>query len=372
MTDFIKGADISTLKEVRECGGIFYNKEGIETDLLTLLKNYDFNYVRLRLWNNPYGDNGEKYGAGNNDFETLLELSKECKAAGFKILLDFHYSDFWADPGKQYPPKAWADFNLMQLEKAVYDFTKDTLDKLEAENVYPDMVQVGNELSNGFLWPIGKWPNFDNIALLVSSGIKAVKECNKRYNHTSKIMIHLDNGGNNKLYREWFDNYLERGEDFDIIGLSYYPFWHGTLNDLNYNMTDIAKRYNKDLVIAEVSMGFSMEDYSSYEGLSPDERKGYATRQELVDKLDYEMTEEGQAKFTQDFLNLLTSIDNNKGKGFFWWEAGWIPVKGSGWATDASLAYIKEKGPCGNEWANQALFTYDGHPLKALDVIKEF
>ena len=186
------------------------------------------------------------------------------------------------------------------------------------------------------------------------------------------VMIHLDNGGNNALYREWFDNFTKRGEDFEIIGLSYYPFWHGSLQMLNDNMNDIAERYGKDLVIAEVSMGYTMEDYKNYEKLSDEERKGYATRPALVEKIEYPMTKQGQYDFMEDFLNRISHIKGGKGKGFFYWEPAWIPVPGSGWATPASLKYMNDPGPCGNEWANQALFDYDGNALPTLSLIRDF
>ena len=186
------------------------------------------------------------------------------------------------------------------------------------------------------------------------------------------VMIHLDNGGNNALYREWFDNFTKRGEDFEIIGLSYYPFWHGSLQMLNDNMNDIAERYGKDLVIAEVSMGYTMEDYKNYEKLSDEERKGYATRPALVEKIEYPMTKQGQYDLMEDFLNRISHIKGGKGKGFFYWEPAWIPVPGSGWATPASLKYMNDPGPCGNEWANQALFDYDGNSLPTLALIRDY
>ena len=285
-----------------------------------------------------------------------------------KILLDYHYSDFWADPGKQNVPKAWRGMNAEELTQAVYDYTVETLNVLKEEGVLPDMVQVGNEITNGLLWPYGLKPEYDNIAKFVSSGIRAVKSVSKDI----VIMIHLDNGGNNALYREWFDNYTKRGEDFDVIGLSYYPFWHGGLQDLENNMNDIAKRFGKELVIAEVSMGYTMEDYAAYEKLTPEQRKGMATRPALVEKIDYPMTREGQTDFMKDLFGRIASVPEGKGRGYFYWEPAWIPVPGSGWATEASLSYIEDKGPCGNEWANQALFDYDGNVLPALSAIRDY
>lgn len=367
MDRFVKGMDLSTLLELEKCGAKYYENQK-ETDLLELLKRYDVDTIRIRLWNDPWSEKGESYGAGENDYETSLAIAKRVSDAGFGVLLNFHYSDFWADPGKQFKPKAWEHYTVEELEHAVYEFTLNTMSGYLKEGVKITMVQVGNELSNGLLWPEGKVPNYDQIARFVSAGIRAVRKAAPEI----PVMIHLDNGGNNVLYREWFDNYTARGEDFDIIGLSYYPFWHGTLEMLTDNMNDIAERYGKDLIVAEVSMGYTMEDYKQYEKLSDEERKGYATRPALVEKIEYPMTKEGQCGFMEEFLNRISRIKGGRGKGFFYWEPAWIPVPGSGWATPASLKYIKDPGPCGNEWANQALFDYDGNILPAFSVIRDF
>ena len=364
---FIKGVDLSTLPEVEQCGARFFDG-GVQKDVLDILKAYGIDSVRVRLWNDPYSEDGEPYGAGTNDLDKAIALMKRVMKKGFDVLLDIHYSDFWADPGKQIKPKAWKDYHADQLEEAVYVYTKDVMTRLKQEQILPAMVQVGNELSNGLLWPEGRVPDYDNIARFVSAGIRGVHAVDSNI----PIMIHLDNGGNNALYREWFDHYMERGEDFEVIGLSYYPFWHGTLDMLTDNMNDLAVRYGKDLVIAEVSMGFSMEDYANYEKLNANARKGYATKPKLVEKIEYPMTEKGQADFMEDFLNRIRHIKNDKGKGFYYWEPAWIPVPGSGWATKASLKYMKDPGPCGNEWANQALFDYEGNALPALSVIRDF
>lgn len=364
---FIKGMDISTLLEVENCGGKFYDN-GVKKDVLDILKSYGVNAVRLRLWNDPYSEEGKPYGAGTNDLGVTVSLAKRALEKGMGFLLDYHYSDFWADPGKQLLPKAWRGYSVGMLEEAVYAYTAETLRILKRANALPTMIQIGNELSNGLLWPYGKTPEYDNIARFVSAGIRAVRSIDSRI----PIMLHLDNGGNNELYRSWFDAYCRRGEDFDIIGLSYYPFWHGTLQMLSDNMADIAKRYQKDLIVAEVSMGYTMEDYAAYEGLEVQERKGYATRQSLVDKIEYPMTKQGQCDFMKDFLTRIQNVPDNRGKGFFYWEPAWIPVAGSGWATESSLQYMGDEGPCGNEWANQALFDYDGNALPALSVIRDF
>lgn len=364
---FYKGIDLSSLAEVERLGGRFYD-HGVEKDVFDILQTYGVNAVRLRLWNDPYTEDGRPYGAGTNDLPTTIALAKRAKAHGMDVLLNLHYSDFWADPGKQRVPKAWRGMDADQLTEAVYSYTRDTLLAMKEAGAYPDLIQVGNELTNGMLWPLGQMPNYDNLARFISAGIRGVRAVDE----DMPVMIHLDNGGNGAMYRDWFDHYMERGEDFQIIGLSYYPFWHGTLEDLQNNMNDLAVRYGKELMVAEVSMGFTMEDYAEYEKLAPGERKGYATKPELVEKLPFPMTKDGQKDFMRAFFDVIDQVPEKKCKGFFYWEATWIPVAGSGWATECALEYIEEKGPCGNEWANQALFDYDGQLLPALEVIRDY
>ena len=365
MAEFIKGMDISTLLEEEACGARYFDG-GKEGNLLEILKNYGANYVRLRLWNDPYGEDGTPYGAGTNDLEKTIIMARRALKLGMGFLLDFHYSDFWADPGKQVVPKAWKGFSEEELEQAVFDFTRETMEILKENQASPTMVQVGNELTNGLLWPTGKKPAFDAMARYISAGIRGIRAVDPKI----PIMIHLDNGGNNEMYREWFDCFTEREQDFQVIGLSYYPFWHGTLEELEFNMRDMSQRYHREIIVAEVSMGFTMEDYAEHEKLPPGERKGMATKKELVEKLEYPMTREGQAGFMSDVMARIASVPG--GTGFFYWEPGWVPVPGCGWATDAALEYTGEMGPGGNEWANQALFDYDGNALPALVVIRDF
>lgn len=370
---YVKGMDLSTLLELERLGAKYYDG-GEERDILDIMKDYDVDTIRLRIWNDPWGKDHESYGAGENDVPTTLEIAKRVSEKGLGVLMNFHYSDFWADPGKQIKPKAWEGMTVEELTQAVYDFTFDTMELFKKEGVNITMVQVGNELSNGLLWPEGKIDvdagvgEYDNIAAFVSAGIRAVRKSNPDI----PVMLHLDNGGNNELYRRWFDNYVARGEDFDLIGLSYYPFWHGTMDQLINNMNDMAERYHKDLIIAEVSMGYTMEDYKAYEKLSDSERKGYATKPSLVEKIEFPMTKEGQADFMRTLLACLETVAEHRARGFFWWEPAWIPVPGSGWATPASLEYMHDPGPCGNEWANQALFDYDGNVLPTLEVIRDY
>ncbi len=362
----IKGADMSSVLEIEQAGGCYY-QDGTKKDPLLILKESGFNLIRLRLWNDPKDEDGNPYGAGNCDLNCVKILARRCKQYGLKWLLDFHYSDFWADPGKQFVPKAWQGLNLKQLEKAVYDFTFDTLQELKKDNIEPYIVAIGNEITNGFLWPVGQVDNFDNLVTLVNAGIKA---CDDALSEV-KTMIHLDNGGNNHLYVNWFDSYFSKGGlDFDFIGLSYYMYWHGTLDNLESNLNDLARRYKKEMIIAETSYGFTMEDYQNYEGLK--ERKGMALKPQLVENLPFEISKEGQCQYIETLMNLISSTDNNLCRGIIYWGGECIPVKGFGWATEAALKYIEDKGPGGNEWANQALFDYKGEALPILKAIKNY
>ena len=365
--DFIKGFDLSSLAEVERCGGVF--REGGEAgDALDILRRHGANWVRLRLWNDPYDENGEDYGGGVCDLPTVLALARRARRADMRWLLDLHYSDFWADPGKQTVPKAWRGLDEAGLEAAVYRYTKDVLCACRAAGVEPDMVQVGNEITNGLLWPTGKAPNWGNIHRYVTAGVQAVRE----ETPNARVMVHLDNGGNHALYREWFDHYFRLGGDCDVIGLSYYPFWHGTLEALADNMNDIAPRYGKDLIVVETSMGFTMDSYAAQEGLADGERKGAATRPALVERVSYPMSPRGQSDFVFDLLEVIRRVPEGRGLGLFWWEPAWLPVPGSGWAKQGGWEYVHEQGPGGNEWANQALFDFQGNALPALRTIRDY
>lgn len=364
---YVKGMDLSTMWELEQLGVKYYDNQK-ERELLDIMRDYDVDTIRLRLWLNPYSKDGKPYGAGNNDLETTLNIAKKVTREGFSVLLNFHYSDFWTDPQKQIKPKAWEGYSVSQLEEAVYEYTVFVMERFQEEKIRLSMVQVGNEVTNGLLWPEGKWPNYDNIARFLNAGIRAVRKVNNKI----PIMIHLDQGGNHELYVKWFDEFFKRAEEFDIIGLSYYPFWHGSLDALCENMNDLSIRYKKDLIVAEVSTGFTLEDYKQYEKLEDHERKGYATKPSVLKNLKYPMTKEGQAQFMREILEIIAQVPEGRGKGFFYWEPAWIPVHGSGWATEESLAYMNDSGPCGNEWANQALFDYEGNRLPALEVIRDF
>jgi len=213
------------------------------------MKDHGFNYIRLRIFNEPARDSGYSPGKGFCDLEHTKQMAKRIKAAGMKFLLDFHYSDTWADPGKQFKPAAWKNLSFTELKKALYDYTKNVLQELKAQGTLPEMVQVGNEINHGLVWPEGNVTNVDSMAQLLSAGIAAVKAVDP----SIIIMLHVALGGQNDETVFFFDQMMARKVHFDVIGLSYYPKWHGTLDDLRDNMNDLVRRYNKDIIVVEYS-----------------------------------------------------------------------------------------------------------------------
>jgi beta-galactosidase len=246
--DQMIGADISYLPEL-EARGIQFSDKGVKKDAIEILQSHGFNYVRLRLFHNPSLDSGYSPGKGFCDLANTLAMAKRVKASGMKLLLDFHYSDYWADPGKQYKPAAWKNLNFTELKKALYDYTKEVMLALKAQGTLPDMVQVGNEINHGIVWPEGNVANIDGTAQLINAGTAAVKAVHP----TVQLMLHVALGGQNHESIFFIDNMLARGVPFDVIGQSYYPKWHGTLSDLENNLNDLSRRYNKDVMVVEYS-----------------------------------------------------------------------------------------------------------------------
>lgn len=242
------GADISFLPEL-EARGMKFSDNGVEKDAIQILKGHGFNYVRLRIFNDPARDSGYSPGKGFCDLENTKKMAKRVKAAGMKLLLDFHYSDYWADPGKQYKPAGWRKYSFEELKKAVYDYTKDVIQQLKDQGTTPDMVQVGNEINHGIIWPEGNVSNFDGLAQLINAGTAAVKSVDP----SIVMMLHVALGGQNDESVFFIDNMVARGVHFDVIGESYYPKWHGTLEDLETNLDDLARRYNRDVIVVEYS-----------------------------------------------------------------------------------------------------------------------
>ncbi|ENB7665214.1 glycoside hydrolase family 53 protein [Enterobacter cloacae] len=363
--DFIKGADISTLLEAEQHGAKFYNQNGQQQDAIAILKANGVNYVRLRLWVDPQDASGKTYGGGSNNLENTIALAKRVKAQGLKLLLDFHYSDFWTDPGKQFKPKAWEKMDYPQLKTAIHDYTRDTIARFKKEGVLPDMVQIGNEINGGMLWPEGKsWGQgggeFDRLAGLLNAAISGLKE-NLTGGEQVKIMLHLAEGTKNDTFRWWFDEIAKRDVPFDIIGLSMYTYWNGPISALKANMDDISKRYNKDVIVVEAAYGYTLDNCDNAENSfqAKEEKDG-----------GYPGTVQGQYDYIHDLMQSVIDVPDHRGKGIFYWEPTWIAVPGTTWATKAGMKYIHDEWKEGNARENQALFDCQGKVLPSITVFK--
>ncbi len=247
--DKMLGADISFLPELENKGMKFYDTDGREKDAIRILKDHGMNYVRLRIFNDPARDSDYAPGKGFCDLQHTLQMAKRVKAAGMKLLLDFHYSDYWADPQHAHMPAAWRNKTFTELKLALYNYTKQVMQALQSQGTAPDMVQIGNEINHGMVWPHGRINNLDSLAQLIYAGINAVKTVSA----STSIMLHIALGGQNDESKFFFDQMAIRGIPYDVIGLSYYPKWHNTLADLEYNLDDLSRRYNKDVIVVEYS-----------------------------------------------------------------------------------------------------------------------
>ncbi len=349
---FIKGMDVSMTKAL-EFHGASYYLEGQRDDLFRILKRCGTDMIRLRTWLNPYDDDGLPYGGGTNDLKTTAELAQRAMGSGMDYLLDIHYSDFWADPAKQVKPKAWKAFTGAVLANVVHRYTKDTLDYLTEKGLTPAIIQIGNEITNGFLWPDGHVNNLETMVLLLKSGISAARESCP----LARIMLHLDFGTNSELYIKWFDNIQKFDVDYDIIGMSYYPHWNGSLNLLLNNMNLVSQRYQKDIIVAETSIGYTTDSLGC---------KGLVFTKELAKCTDFPATPEGQEQFIRELCTTIKSVNNNRGIGFFYWEPAWLPIPDCTWANPNGCAYMNDNVEAGNSMANQALFDENGEANCAL------
>lgn len=286
------GADVSFLKAAEDHGKVFKD-HGKAKPGLEILKAHQYNWIRLRLFHTPTDL--------PNDLAYTLAEAKAAKKLGFRFLLDFHYSDTWADPGKQFTPRAWEKMSHPELVKAVFDYTRQAIASFQKEDAMPDMVQIGNEVINGMLWPDGRLPaNWDNFADLIKAGIAGVQSaCGGR--SCPQIMIHIDRGGDPTHTKEFFDKLNTYQVAFDVIGQSYYPWWHGGLDQLRDNMAFMAHIYHKDIIVVETAYNWRPAEYIQKAGPFPE-------------------TPEGQKQFLQEVNRVVQETPDGRGKGIFWWE----------------------------------------------------
>ncbi len=312
---FAKGADISWLPQMEASGYQFYNEKGEKDDALNILKSKGMDAIRLRVFVNPNDDRG----SGHCSKDETIAFAKKLHKMGFRLMIDFHYSDSWADPNKQYKPKAWENLNFTDLKKAVYDHTYDVIAAMKKENITPEWVQIGNEIPNGILWPDGHSKNFKNLGELLNVGYDAVKAVDKKI----KVIVHIDEGNNTEKITWFYKNVAEQKVKYDVIGLSYYPFWikkdwTETIDDLQKNMNYLAKTYKKEVMIVEVGG----EDYKV----------------------------ENTKNLLEATLKAVRNVPNKMGTGVFYWE----PQGAKSWSGYGLSAWLE-----------------NGQPSPALDAFKE-
>ena len=369
--DFIRGMDASAVLAVENSGAKYYGFDGEEQDVFKTLAEAGVNYIRLRVWNDPYDENGNGYGGGNNDVATAIELGRRATQYGMKVCIDFHYSDFWADPTKQYVPKAWKGMTIEQKSDALYDFTVTSLTDILNAGVDVGMVQVGNEINKG----MSGESFMSSVAELLKAGSSAVREVSKAAGKDIQVAVHytdIDKQGEVAKITADLEKY---GVDYDIFAMSYYSFWHGSMENMQEMAEYVQDTYGKKVVIAETSYCYTAEDGDgSGNSVSGDG--------DLVD--GYDATVQGQADMLRDICEAADEADI---MGVFYWEGTWIPVGpadadnselwekyGSGWASSYSASYDpKDAGKYygGCSWDNQAMFDFTGHPLDSLKVFRE-
>jgi arabinogalactan endo-1,4-beta-galactosidase len=368
--DFIKGVDVSSIIALEQSGVKFYNEAGKKQDIFKTLNEAGVNYVRVRVWNDPFDTNGNGYGGGNNDVEKAIEIGKRATANGMKLLVDFHYSDFWADPGKQQAPKAWENLSFEDKKTALYQYTKDSLLAMLDAGIDIGMVQIGNE-TNGALAGENDW---GKMSQLFSEGSRAVRDTDS----SILVALHFTNPETAGRYASIAKTLDENGVDYDVFASSYYPFWHGTLANLTSTLKNVADTYGKKVMVAETSYTYTAEDGDGHGNTAP---------KSSGQTLNYPVTVQGQAAAVRDVIEAVANV-GEAGIGVFYWEPAWIPAApgkkieknqklwekyGSGWATSFAAEYDPEDAGHwygGSAVDNQALFDFFGHPLPSLNVFK--
>jgi arabinogalactan endo-1,4-beta-galactosidase len=324
----MRGADISSLQRATDVGARYFTAGGAAADPLDILRSAGVNYVRLRVWNNPV--------SGYNNATKVLAYAKTVKAKGFKLLVDFHYSDTWADPGVQTKPAAWSGHTIGTLTTDVYNYTFGLCNSLKAQGTTPDSVQIGNEINVGMLWSDGRVinNNFTNLSLLLKSGYDATKTCNS----ATQVIIHTADANSDANARWFYDGIRAKGVNWDVTGLSYYCNWHGTMANLTSVVADVTARYGKPVVIAETAAPFTLANADSTGNSITTACSGYPA------------TWAGQGAA---FTAVQAAAKAGGAIGVFYWEPTWTAVAGNGW-NPTNIA------TSGDGWDNMAVFNWTG------------
>ena len=359
--------DASSVISLENAGVKYYDYDGKENDVFNTLAKSGINYIRVRVWNNPYDSDGNGYGGGNCDINTAIEIGKRATANGLKLLVNFHYSDFWADPSKQMVPKAWKGLSIEDKATALYEYTKESLQKLVDAKVNVGMVQIGNETNGSFcgekIWQY--------MAKLFAAGSKATREVIPN----ALIAIHFANPEKVTNYVDYSKKLNYYSIDYDVFASSYYPYWHGTLDNLAEVLSNVAEKYNKKVMVAETSYAYTEED-SDFNGNTISSGSGITK--------SYPFSIYGQSNLIQDLTDTLVNKTKNA-IGLFYWEGTWIAAGGASWEENHVLwekygcgwasSYASEYDPddAGRYYGgcavdNQALFDANGKPLESLKV----
>ena len=362
--DFYRGMDVSAVLALENSGVKYYNFDGEEQDVFMTLAQAGVNYIRLRVWNDPYDENGNGYGGGNNDVATAITLGQRATQYGMKVCIDFHYSDFWADPKKQFVPKAWEGMDIEEKSDALYNFTLENLTQILDAGVDVGMVQVGNEINNGMCGET----DASNVRKLLASGSKAVRDAATASGKDILVAVHYTNIDDMKKLDTLLTGLQVKEIDYDIVGLSFYPYWHGTMDDLKNAIIHIRDTYGKKVYVAENAYCYTSEDGDG----SANSIKG---TDDLAE--GYSASVQGQANEVRD---VCAAASEAGAEGIFYWvgpadadnSAIWEKY-GSGWASSYAGGYDpKDAGQYygGSSWDNQAMFDFTGHPLASLNIFK--
>lgn len=339
---YYKGVDLSFLPQIEEYQTTYFDEDSLSIDLLPYLASMGVNLVRLRLWHTPQNIHGS--------LEEVLDYSKKIKQAGMNVLLDFHYSDTWADPGNQEIPQTWTDLSFDQIKDSIYQYTYNVLQKMEAQNTSPVIVQIGNETNSGFLWDQGKvggnfdsnWPNYIELVKRAIHGVKDID-----INDEIEIMIHFAGLNGASWY---FENIVSYNVDFDIIGLSYYAIWHGTdLDSLENQINAISAQFSQKIMIVETAYPWTLEwnDWTN---------NIWGAVDQLIP--EYPASPSGQTNMMVALNAIIKNIDGAKGVGFCYWAPDWVAYKGAQ-ATD------------GSTWENATIFDFNNKVLPVVSVFKD-
>ena len=372
-TDFLVGLDCSMVSIIEENGGKYYDFEGNEVDFYKLLKDNGVNLVRSRLWHNYNSPSGVK-GGGYNDKERVLGIALRAKAAGLKFLLDFHYSDNWADPGKQSCPSAWENLSFDDASSALYSYTLEIVDYFLKNGANLDYIQIGNEINNGFMYPYGQidWTSettknkgLNNVANLLNIAIDAVKSLSP----DTKIILHIGDtalvtyksGKKNVPQGLWFFQQMEtRKVNYDIAAVSFYLYYHHStgdyldMNTVTESVNQFGEELKKPFMIMEYAMAYTLNTH-------PYAENQYGETQKKLLEKEYKTSFQGQVNFIIDLAEKVALAKNNKGLGVCYWGGDWLPVEGAGWSDPSTKS----------SWSNQAWFTYDGLATPALAAMNE-